>query len=344
MVQYRFLQTIYLNFIMKLTFLDRKFNPGEISIEKLFGFIKNNFSEKGVEFTNVENLYEQGLVDLFKGILFFRNKVKKNAIVHITGQIHFAAIALKTKKIVITVHDLGLYRDLPFHRFFIYKLFWIYLPFRRAKKLVAISQKSKDEIIKIMPSVKEKVIVIPNCVTVDISDTYVTDLKSIQNVLIVGTRSNKNTCRSLLALKGLPVIITIVGKLNQELSEILNNNKMEFKNLVNISDKELVKQYKNADILLFPSLYEGFGLPILEAQAQNTIVITSNILPLKEVAGGAAVLIDPLSVDSIKDGVNKALNYSKEEKLNLILKGKENLKNYSVEAVSNQYLEIYENL
>ncbi|WP_238555013.1 hypothetical protein [Chryseobacterium sp. P1-3] len=141
---------------MKVVFLDRKFNPNEISLEKLFGFIKKSISSKGIYIQNIENPFGNGIINLFKSILFYRKSVKNDSIVHITGQIHFAAIGLRTKKIIITVHDLGLYKNWSFMRFLIFKIFWIYLPFRRAKVIVAISEKTKQEIAQIMPSVLKK--------------------------------------------------------------------------------------------------------------------------------------------------------------------------------------------
>lgn len=329
---------------MKIVFLDRKFNPNEISFEKLFGFVKKSISDRGIVIQNIENPFGNGIVNLFKSILFFRKSVKNDSIVHITGQIHFAAIALKTNKIVITVHDLGLYRNLSFIRFLIFKVFWVYLPFRKAKVIVAISEKTKQEIVQMMPSVARKVVVIPNCVTMDIAEDFVTDKAKTTKILIVGTRANKNIERSIKALQDLPVEVFIVGKLEIEYEDLLRSNKIAYHNCCNISDEELKALYLKTDVLLFASIYEGFGLPILEAQAQNTLVITSNILPMSDVGGEGVILVDPNSVESIKKGLNIALNLSNDEKIEIIRKGKDNLKRFSVEHVSNLYIEIYESL
>jgi len=79
-----------------------------------------------------------------------------------------------------------------------------------------------------------------------------------------------------------------------------------------VRDEDLPALYKGADIMIFPSLHEGFGLPILEAQAAGTPVITSNLFAMPEIAGGpkAAHLIDPYSVDDIATGIWKILNDS----------------------------------
>ncbi|WP_238555014.1 glycosyltransferase [Chryseobacterium sp. P1-3] len=115
-------------------------------------------------------------------------------------------------------------------------------------------------------------------------------------------------------MHNLQVEVFIVGKLEKEYEDLLHSNKIRYKNYFNISDEELKILYQKADVLLFASIYEGFGLPILEAQAQNTLVVTSNILPMNDVAGEGAILVDPNSIDDIKKGLNIALTLSNEEK------------------------------
>jgi glycosyltransferase involved in cell wall biosynthesis len=74
-----------------------------------------------------------------------------------------------------------------------------------------------------------------------------------------------------------------------------------------VPDETLAILYRLAAVFVFPSLYEGFGLPPLEAMASGTPVVTSNVSSLPEVAGDAAILIDPYDVDSIVDGVRRVL-------------------------------------
>ena len=74
-----------------------------------------------------------------------------------------------------------------------------------------------------------------------------------------------------------------------------------------IPDETLAVLYRSAEVFVFPSLYEGFGLPPLEAMASGTPVVTSNVSSLPEVTGGAAVLVDPYDVGSIVDGVRRVL-------------------------------------
>ena len=92
------------------------------------------------------------------------------------------------------------------------------------------------------------------------------------------------------------------------------------------------------------SLFEGFGLPILEAQSQNCIVITSDLQPMNEVGGIGAIYANPTDVDSIKKALIKVISMSNEEHVNRITEGKKNVKKYSVDVVTDQYLQLYHKL
>ncbi|MEJ2441799.1 MAG: glycosyltransferase, partial [Patescibacteria group bacterium] len=84
-----------------------------------------------------------------------------------------------------------------------------------------------------------------------------------------------------------------------------------------IKEEQMPVYYSGAEALVYPSIYEGFGLPILEAFACKTPVITSNVSSLPEVAGDAAELVDPFDADSIAEGIKNGLNRRK----SLIKKG-----------------------
>ena len=80
----------------------------------------------------------------------------------------------------------------------------------------------------------------------------------------------------------------LVGQLNDQIIYELNLNNIKYKNLVSIKMKKLIYEYYNSDILLFPSNYEGFGVPILEAQTIGRPVITSKLEPMISIAGKGA--------------------------------------------------------
>jgi glycosyltransferase involved in cell wall biosynthesis len=95
--------------------------------------------------------------------------------------------------------------------------------------------------------------------------------------------------------------------------------------------------YSGAEALVYPSLYEGFGLPILEAFSCDTPVVTSNLGSLKEVAGEAAVLVDPYDADSIAEGIKKALKGRRE----LVKSGVKRVKRFYWQKTAKETLDVY---
>lgn len=115
------------------------------------------------------------------------------------------------------------------------------------------------------------------------------------------------------------------------------------KELGRLTDLELVEAYRRCDMVVFASLYEGFGLPILEAQAMGRPVITSNFGAMREAAGDGALLVDPYSVEAIREAV---LRIKREPALreDLVRKGLENVQRFRADAVALKYAQIYRNL
>ncbi len=109
---------------------------------------------------------------------------------------------------------------------------------------------------------------------------------------------------------------------------------------IQITREELPLLYASARVLVYASLYEGFGLPILEAMACGTPVVTSNVSSMPEVAGNGAVLVDPKDVESIKEGIKKALDKRDE----LIKKGLIRAKEFSWEKCAKETVQVYKEL
>jgi len=96
-----------------------------------------------------------------------------------------------------------------------------------------------------------------------------------------------------------------------------------------VPEKKLCPLYKHAVALIFPSLYEGFGLPIGEAYTKNTLVITSNLSSMPEVAGDAGILVNPKSAANIAVGMRKALEISPKQRKRLVSEGRKHIKKFS---------------
>lgn len=105
--------------------------------------------------------------------------------------------------------------------------------------------------------------------------------------------------------------------------------------------EDLVCVYNLASMTLFPSYYEGFGLPILESQSCGTPVITSNISSMPEVAGDSAILVNPNSVEEISHAINMILN-DKEQRAKLVKEGYENIKRFSWSKAAQETIKVYE--
>ena len=156
-------------------------------------------------------------------------------------------------------------------------------------------------------------------------------------VLAVGINVRKNTDRIIkafdLAGAGMDLKLVFVGHSKYSKIEETRNIRVAG----HVSFNELPVFYSGAEVLVYPSLYEGYGMPILESFACGTPVVTSDISSMPEVAGGAAVLVDPYDINSIAEGITKALRGPKR----LITDGFERVKQFSWEATAKQTLEVY---
>ena len=160
------------------------------------------------------------------------------------------------------------------------------------------------------------------------------------SVFFFKTKKNKNLLRLIEAIKDIKCKLEIVGVLDGEQLKLLNRYKIDYVNSVNISNDELNKKYVDADLLAFVSTYEGFGMPIVEAQLVGRPVITSNLLSMPEVAGDGASIVDPYNVEEIKNGILKIINDDSYRE-SIIKNGLENAKRFDVKKIAYQYAELY---
>lgn len=267
----------------------------------------------------------------------------KAAIYHVTGDIHYAVLGLPGKKTILTIHDCVFLQQASGIKKKIIRWIWLTGPVRRAKIITTISEKSKSEIIEYTGCKPEKIVVIPNPVGGYIYHKMKEFNEGCPVILFIGSTPNKNLDRAITALQGIKCMLEIVGKISEQQAELLKKLNIDHSVSWQLSENELAEKYVACDMLLFPSLYEGFGLLITEAQKAGRPVITSDLSPMKEVAGGAACLVDPYSIDSIRSGVLRMIedvSYRQE----LVEKGFNNVRRFDLASIAAQYMDCYKKI
>ncbi|MER2998320.1 glycosyltransferase family 4 protein [Pontibacter populi] len=326
---------------MHITYFFRKLRPGAFSIENLF----LNFQMElpvGIKYTNhFLSRQSDGFLNRIK--LVWETFRKRGEVNHITGDVNFIVLLLPKGKTILTIHDIeSLNRNNRLTNFLL-QLFWLRMPVARVKYVTVVSQTTKDKLLKALTVNPDKVVVIPNAISPEFTYQPKSFNKVNPTILQVGTKYNKNLERTIEALAGIACTFMIVGQLTHEQEKLLIKYKINYKNHVGITNEELRTLYAQADIVTFVSLFEGFGVPILEAQATGRPVITSNCSSMPEVAGSGALLVDPINVSEIRDGILKLLQ-DDELRTNLIAAGLENCKRYSNKAIAQQYIDLYKKL
>lgn len=268
-------------------------------------------------------------------------------------------------KSIVVVHDLAhFYPSLNAYKFLenFYMCLMIKSSVKRANYIIAVSQNTKKDIIKFTEVDPQKILVI-----YEAPDKRYKIIKNKKMLDIIRKKYNlyfpfmfysgslsprKNPIRLVKAFNQIkdkiPHNLVLTGGKSWKdkgVYRLIKDLKLDGRvvKLGFVPDQEMPMLYNLADLFVYPSLYEGFGLPPLEAMACGCPVIASNLASCHEVAGKGAMVVDPYSVEEISSGILKILNDRVYRKI-LIKKGFSNLLKFSWKKTTNQLLLSINNL
>lgn len=298
------------------------YNPKD-SKEILFTVNNKNVFEKKPStsfYLKFYNLWRQ------KGIV---NDLKKDNITLFHGLSGELPVGLKANNIksVVTIHDLIFMRYPKLYSFFDRKIH--YLKFKKsakaADKIIAISEQTKLDIITYLDVSPEKIEVIYQGCQAVFKEQYTTkekeDVVARYNlpenfILNVGTiEERKNALTIVKAIKNIDSTLVLVGRettYSDKIKEYIKKNNLDDKVifLKGLSSKDLAITYQLATIFVYPSIFEGFGIPIIEALYSKTPVITTNSGVFPEAGGPDSLYIDPFNDIELEKKINLLLNDS----------------------------------
>lgn len=297
---------------------------------------------------SIYSVYEQ--IDIYSKLI-----KTKNSFFHVP---HYNIPLLFRGRMFVTVHDLihlKFPQLLPNKAALIYSKFMLNQIGNKAEKIIAVSQNTKNDLMDILNIPEDKIYVIYNGLTKNRAYNIdnVTVVKTLKRhgitkkyLLYVGNvRPHKNIDRLLEAFN------IVHSKINDIELVITGAVKGDFRNKSQkdiiltgfVSDEDLYCLYNNAEAFVFPSLYEGFGFPPLEAMQHGIPVVCSNSSSLPEIVGDAALMFDPYEAEDISDKIVKVLT---DTSLSAILKnrGIEQVKKFSLGQFQRNMTDLYKSM
>lgn len=329
---------------IKVIYFQRKPRPGfNYSIESIFNNVRKLLKNKIEYSIKYSSYYNDGYFSKFLNIIEAAFRQKKNTINHITGEVNFLDILMHKKKVLLTIHDCRYVERKKGLQQKLIKRLYLKAPVKKAKYITAVSEITKAEIIRYTNCNSEKIKVIPNHVNEIFKPSLKIFNKQCPVILQVGAGENKNLLNLADALKDILCRLVIIGKPDNNTIEKLKKNNINYTIKYNLSDEDLYNEYVDCDIVSFVSTYEGFGMPIVEANAAERVVITSNISSMPEVAGDAACLVNPYDVEDIKQGFLKIMNDDVYRQW-LINNGRKNKLRFNEQSIADAYYQLYKKI
>lgn len=341
-----------------------------LKTDEIFGMSKyqseihsrlNNVKLNRIEYPDISKVTGVNrIVEYFAYPFIVKKKVVKDNIKHITRQdLAFLLELVDLKKTIVTCHDI-----IPIAYYGTRNPIWKLNArgLRKAERIITVSEFSKKDISKYIKYPEEKIEIIPPAV--DHGLYYQNRNRGVLKrygigedekvILYVGAeepRKNvqflinsfsklKNKIPQVKLLKvGMPNYLGVREKLLKQIESLNLQKNVIFTGYV--SENELAEIYNAVDLFVFPSLYEGFGMPPLEAMACGTPVITSNTSSLPEVVGDAAIVADPYDLESFTDKMYTLLT-DQTSRENIIKKGLARSKIFSWEEAARKTRKVYE--
>lgn len=329
-----------------ITWLFRKRRElGNFSIEQSFAEVRAAWpAQLQLHDRQEVSSFSQGLTNRLR--IVRETKSIKTDLLHITGDIHFAALAWpkwrrNRPKMVLTIHDIGFLHDHKGIKRWLMRLFWVQLPLRCIDHLVTVSEATKRAVLSEAPWFPaDKITIIPTVVPQHFKPRKERPDNPKPVALHIGLAENKNLKRHAKALEGMDVHLKIIGAPSTQDVELLNKHNIDFSWQSKLTDEEMQEAYATSDFLLFASTLEGFGMPIIEAQMVGLPVISSDIDPMREVAGDAALLCDPFNHEDINRAILELLD-DQQIRETLIQRGFENALKFLPVHAAEMHLELY---
>ena len=308
------------------------------SVESTFALVRDALAPTLPVTLAVPSRESRGLADRWRIVREMR--ARQGDVTHVLGDITFVAAALDPARTVVTVLDC-VQETLPgaLRRAMI-DLLWLRLPVARAARVTAISAFTADRVAAITGHSRGAIDVIPPAVSPAFTRAERAIEAHLPRVLLVGTTPNKNTARAVAALAEIPCVAVIVGVIDAPLARAIKGAGLTVEHHERLPEAGMRALYAGADLLLFPSTYEGFGLPIVEAQATGRPVVTSGLGAMPEAAGDAATFVDPLDVASIRAGVRRVL-MDPGQRDALVARGLDNARRFAPGPIAARYAAIY---
>jgi glycosyltransferase involved in cell wall biosynthesis len=312
----------------------------QFSIELLFASLRSSMRGLGVDVTPVVVPYQsKGFWPRAADVAWVRRH--QGDVNHITGDVHFLALGLRPERTILTIHDCWALERLGGVKHWMMRKFWFDLPIRHVRYVTVISYETKRQLLRYVDVPEEKIVVIPDAVAPIFQPYAKPFCADCPQILHIGTKANKNLPRLIEALRGIRCHLKVVGILDNEQRRLLETSGLSYDVDANVGEAGMYRAYCDADVVSFASLYEGFGMPIVEAQWVERPVVTSHCSSMPEIAGDGACLVDPFDVKSIREGLERVIG-DEAYRESIVERGRKNREQFALEEVARRYIELYE--